>query len=1440
MPNTRPNPYIGPRSFRTGEKMYGRERETLELLDLIIAERIVLLYSPSGAGKTSLIQAALFPKLREEGFNVLPTMRVSSLMPTLTMPESKSAARAMAPTNRFVLSVLLSLEETLPVEKRLALPALTRMTFDQYLKQRADISGASPVLLFDQFEEILTIEPMNVAAKLEFFEQIGEALKDRGRWALFAMREDYLAGLDPFVKPIPTRFATTYRLDLLGVNAAREAIQKPAGDGGVNFTDAAADKLINDLRQVHVQRPDGTMELQPGLYVEPVQLQVVCLRLWNNISETKTEIVESDIANVGDVNSALASYYELRVLAVSTATAESERTIREWFDRQLITEQGIRGQVLMEPDKSRGLSNVAIRQFEDAHLVRADERRGATWFELAHDRLIEPIRASNRDWFKANLSAVQQQAELWERQGRPDGLLLRGKALEEAETWAQAHTKEMTPTEQAFLSECRQARLIKEKEEKQNRRIRWLAIGATALSIIALIGIVVALLALWQLGGSLQETEDARAEAVAKGDEANSARIETQRQEGVSKMTNAALAQLTVDPEVSLLLAMQAYSTTQSVQTDDILRQAVTESRVRGTLRGHQDSVDAVAISPDGKLFATGSGDRTAILWDAATGKQVDTLKGHTDAIWTVAFSPDGKMLLTTSADTTARLWDLTACKDTTCPSRELKGHTKAVWGGTFSPDGATLVTVGDDGLAKLWETASGKFLGDIGKHDLGINAAAFSPNGHYLATVSSDQTAQVTDLTTCKDTTCTFQTFEGQAALWSVAFSPDSQFMVIGSDDQNAYKINVATNSIEIQLSGHSDAVLGAAFSPDGKYIGTGSRDGTARIWDANTGQSIAVLRGHDNSVWSVAFTPDSRLLLTGSADTTARLWDITDSAALRVLRGTFAKVLGADYSGDGKRVISVGADQTARVWDVETGTLVANLVGHNGWLSDGALNHDGTRAATSSFDNTARIWDVASCAVGKGESDCKFIELAGHTAIVRSVTFSPDEKLVLTASDDGTVRLWEATTGALVKDIHAHDDAVNHASFSPDGKLFVTAGRDGGAVVFDTVTGKEKVALLGHAGAVNNASFNEDATLVVTASDDRTARIWDIAHCPQDGSTASCPFKELKGHLGAVTGAVFTPDGKYVVTSSADKTARIWDANSGETVSILRGHTDKVQTVELSPDAQYVMTSSSDKTVRIVPLAIQTVLDIARTRVTRALTCDEWLTNVGEQNYPPYCPNGTVPQVAMALPTLAPITRAAQAAPTELPPVTEVATETPEATETPGLVTPPDSPTAPSTAIVELSPTAKPTVDLSLPSGGGGGPSPTPKKLPTVPPFTATPALAPGVYISKIAYVPLDAPNFQFKVTFVNTTGAPVSYARWLVPFFEPGAKNSIGAPKGNEKIIPVGTSEQVTEPWKVGVGQCTSYTAKPVSADREGRQTPFVFTNGNIVTLDFQLCP
>jgi hypothetical protein len=116
------------------------------------------------------------------------------------------------------------------------------------------------------------------------------------------------------------------------------------------------------------------------------------------------------------------------------------------------------------------------------------------------------------------------------------------------------------------------------------------------------------------------------------------------------------------------------------------------------TLSGHTNWVTSVAFSPDGRLLASGSDDKTIKLWDVATGSEVRTLTGHTDQCqWSVAFSPDGRLLASGSLDKTIKLWDVASGREV----RTLSGHTNWV---TFSPDGASWHRT-----IKLWEVASGR-----------------------------------------------------------------------------------------------------------------------------------------------------------------------------------------------------------------------------------------------------------------------------------------------------------------------------------------------------------------------------------------------------------------------------------------------------------------------------------------------------------------------------------------------------------------------------------------------------------------------------------------------------------------------------------------------------------------------------------------------------------
>ena len=282
------NPYVGTRAFRTGETLYGRRREARELHDLLISERIVLLYSPSRAGKTSLIQARLIPELKAEGFSVFPIIQATSPYHYLLSDQPQSS-------NRYILSALLHLESDLPAKFQLPLQKLAQLTLADYLKKRL-AEEQNAVLIFDQCEEILMQDPTDTDVKRDFFKQVGEVLRNRCRWALFAIDERYRGNLQPYQSLIPTRLKTSFRLNLLEKHAAIEAVKRPALQHGVEIDSDTAEKLIDELCRLQIFRSSGVKTSVIGTPIEPGWLQFVCLDLWKQPRVNPKKICNAELS----------------------------------------------------------------------------------------------------------------------------------------------------------------------------------------------------------------------------------------------------------------------------------------------------------------------------------------------------------------------------------------------------------------------------------------------------------------------------------------------------------------------------------------------------------------------------------------------------------------------------------------------------------------------------------------------------------------------------------------------------------------------------------------------------------------------------------------------------------------------------------------------------------------------------------------------------------------------------------------------------------------------------------------------------------------------------------------------------------------------------------------------------------------------------------------
>ena len=445
-----PNPFVGPRPIERGQPIFGRDQEIDQLYYLLSAERIVLFHSPSGAGKSSLLQAGLIPRLASQ-FDVWTPVRVN-LPPQTNGP---------AGINRYVRSCNLGFEAEIPKDHRRSEDAVASMPLAEYVagRPRRRSAAKNVVLIFDQFEEVLTVDPLALDAKREFFVQLGKLLQDPQIWAIFAIREDYLAQLDPYAELLPTHLKNRFRLDLFSKSAAAEAIERLVESGGRNFATQPLAKLVVDLAMMRMQQPGGEFKNELGPYIEPLHLQVVCRNLWERMAPERTVIEDSDIETFGNVNEALGEYFDTEVQKAAAGSDRAERKIRDWCGEKLITGAKIRGQVLREAGQSGDLDNRLIERLIDAHLVRGEQRAGATWYELSHDRLVEPVLAANQSWLEVHLSLFQQRALKWEREGEPESLVPSDKVVYASDRHYMAlHDEDLTNGERRFLAAWRKKR----------------------------------------------------------------------------------------------------------------------------------------------------------------------------------------------------------------------------------------------------------------------------------------------------------------------------------------------------------------------------------------------------------------------------------------------------------------------------------------------------------------------------------------------------------------------------------------------------------------------------------------------------------------------------------------------------------------------------------------------------------------------------------------------------------------------------------------------------------------------------------------------------------------------------------------------------------------------------------------------------------------------
>jgi WD40 repeat protein/serine/threonine protein kinase len=521
--------------------------------------------------------------------------------------------------------------------------------------------------------------------------------------------------------------------------------------------------------------------------------------------------------------------------------------------------------------------------------------------------------------------------------------------------------------------------------------------------------------------------------------------------------------------------------------------------RDRLTFREHKQSVNALAISPDGTWVASASGipwtdaspkDPAEVrFWDAETGRERREPIQLTGVIQSLALTPDGRRLAVGGGyyrdaewreghpesrlslwdvQTGRKLWEAEAEPGVTVMSVSFLDGGKTLAAGYGWSDNKEV-----RGHAKFWDVSVdevakplAKLPGPVG----GVHCLAVHPDGQTFALAG-------------------LKAIE----IWDWDRQEQSRLKELTGHDQWAYRVT---------------------FSPDGKWLASGGWDKVVRVWDTEN-WNVRELRGHRAFIRGLAFSHDSRTLASTGEDLAVRIWDVEASEERGVFHGHTSRAVFdvAFFPGD-RQLASAGWEGAVKIWDLADLPVVFR--GHEGWVSGVAFHRDGHRVATESnpediraaggefkiSDGKTRAWDPetgreeASGPLGIAPDYGPWGRVGVHYAV------SPDRRWYVVGDPPNGVQICEAEPRRFVANVARDLSPMGNIAISADGERLATTAAST-VKLWDVKTGREVFTLHGHNAYVICLAFSPggaSSDRLVSGSIDQTARVWDATPLPED----------------------------------------------------------------------------------------------------------------------------------------------------------------------------------------------------------------------------------------------------------------------------------------------------------------------------------------------------
>jgi WD40 repeat protein len=407
--------------------------------------------------------------------------------------------------------------------------------------------------------------------------------------------------------------------------------------------------------------------------------------------------------------------------------------------------------------------------------------------------------------------------------------------------------------------------------------------------------------------------------------------------------------------------------------------------KLLGTLKGHQGSINAFALTPDGNLVISASSDRTLKVWDLRQDQLLNCSEQHQDYITDIVLTPNGKYAVSTSFDRTLKVWDV----DQGQLLHTLEGHNGSVESVVLTPNGKRVISASSDRTLKVWDIEQGQLLHTLEGHQDPIQSVVLTPDGNLAISISWDHTLKVWDVdkgqllhTLQGDQTEKYHvTFGTGERIWSgcIVVSPDSKRAISTSDSNRLYVWDIKQGQLLQYLEDNSpdpdiksyvwdpreersipvlekyrDPITAVSITPDGKYAISISESNRLHFWDIAQGQWLEFFERSQRQ-WLVVPTPDSKHAISTYDGKTLEVWSIEQSLwqQLYILEGHQDKVVSIVLTPDGKRAVS-RSNKILNLWDLEQGQLISSFSG-DGEYSCFALAPNGNTIIAG--DRTGRV---------------------------------------------------------------------------------------------------------------------------------------------------------------------------------------------------------------------------------------------------------------------------------------------------------------------------------------------------------------------------------------------------------------------------------------------------------------------------------------------------